>query len=191
MKNKIIKSLAIGLIAVFSNITNIANASLIDNGSFTTANGLDWLDWDLTLDMTQTEALTANTGWRVATDNELKELFSAIVGRPIAYDVQGICLGCLTPAEVQTWFGFLGATQGVNVSAVSIEGLGFYGTYYGGIYAGFDPGNYGQTNRKDAWLGTALVRATGTSPAPVPEPSVLAMFALGLLGFGARKIKQK
>ena len=51
--NKIIFVIALS----FSNVCYFAQAQVIDNGTYTTVNGLDWLDWSFTADLTQQEAI--------------------------------------------------------------------------------------------------------------------------------------
>lgn len=55
-----------------------AQAALVDNGSFTTdtGQGLDWLDLSATSGLSYSEALAANTDWRLATNSEVEALFS-------------------------------------------------------------------------------------------------------------------
>jgi hypothetical protein len=55
-----------------------AQAALVDNNSYTTdtATGLDWLDIDLTSGMTLAEAEAANSGWQLASNSEVDDLFA-------------------------------------------------------------------------------------------------------------------
>jgi hypothetical protein len=66
-----LKIIGIGFIL---SVSTLANATLIDNGDYTTdtESGLDWLDWTETLSDTQSEALAefSGDGWRIATATE-------------------------------------------------------------------------------------------------------------------------
>ena len=70
--NKIIFILAITL----SSLSHFVHAKVIDNDTYTTVNGLDWLDWSFTSELTQEEAIEkfdksgySNT-FRLATHDE-------------------------------------------------------------------------------------------------------------------------
>ena len=75
MNCKFLKIIGIGFIL---SVSTLANATLIDNGDYTTdtVSGLDWLDWTKTLNYTQSEALDEYSvaGWRIATEAEAKGL---------------------------------------------------------------------------------------------------------------------
>ena len=66
------------ILAITLLVSVSANAALVDNGSYTTdtANGLDWLDLDQTDGLAWDAALTANQGWRLATNTEVEGLFA-------------------------------------------------------------------------------------------------------------------
>jgi hypothetical protein len=65
------------LIIILLSVSGSAQASLVDNGDFTsdTLTGLDWLDFSYTLSMNRADALTNNSGWRYATNDEVELLF--------------------------------------------------------------------------------------------------------------------
>jgi hypothetical protein len=168
-----------------------ANAALIDNGDFSTdvASGLDWLDWTLTQDKTQAEALTlfSGAGWRVATDAEAVALIVNQFG--LVVDSSGWANGYTSPswaADLSRFNDLFGITHGVSTSYASIEGFGLIGanTYYN-AFAGFDSGYYGQTDFHGDFMGVALVKV-----AAVSEPAIIALFSLGLVGIGFARRRQ-
>jgi hypothetical protein len=69
--SKFLKIIGIGFIL---SVSTLANATLIDNGDYSTdtESGLDWLDWAETKGMTQGYALSqfSDAGWRAATEIE-------------------------------------------------------------------------------------------------------------------------
>ncbi|WP_025563555.1 hypothetical protein [Psychromonas sp. SP041] len=70
--NKIIFILAITL----SSLSHFVHAKVIDNDTYTTVNGLDWLDWSFTSELTQEEAIETfdksgyGNAFRLATHDE-------------------------------------------------------------------------------------------------------------------------
>ena len=70
--NKIIFILAITL----SSLSHFVHAKVIDNDTYTTVNGLDWLDWSFTSELTQEEAIEKfdksgySNAFRLATHDE-------------------------------------------------------------------------------------------------------------------------
>ena len=66
-------------------------AALVGNGTYTsdTASGLDWLDLDLTFEMSMGDALTANSGWRLASEAEVSVLFEQVF--PNFVETNGNC----------------------------------------------------------------------------------------------------
>lgn len=70
--NKIIFIFAITL----GSLSNFAQATVIDNDTYTTVNGLDWLDWSFTSELTQEEAIETfdkagyGNAFRLATHEE-------------------------------------------------------------------------------------------------------------------------
>jgi hypothetical protein len=81
MMFKFLKIIGIGYLL---SVSTLANATLIDNGDYTTdtESGLDWLDWTKTLNYTQSEALDefGGAGWRIATATEADGLMDIQFG---------------------------------------------------------------------------------------------------------------
>ena len=135
MNNKFFKIIGIGFIL---SVSTLANATLIDNGDYSTdtVSGLDWLDWTLTVDKTQAEALTiyGSEGWRTATQTEatnlMENFFGAIISSSPAF------LANSDPAYAAnnaSFVGLLGATGGQFTAHATLEGYGLVGVD-GGIY---------------------------------------------------------
>jgi hypothetical protein len=61
-------------------LSGATQAALVDNGSYTkdTVSGLKWLDLSTTGNMTMVDALAANSGWRLASNAEVEDLFAQL-----------------------------------------------------------------------------------------------------------------
>ena len=188
MKFKMYKAAVVGFVLSISGVTN---AGIIDNGNYTTINGLDWLDWTLTLNLSQTEALTDNIGWRTATLYEMQTMMSEFFNHPLIWNINGSAENSdevVDLAEYQINFSKLfGITAGTFGSTYAhVEGVGIigHGGYdAGGILAGFE-------NPRSDYTGVALVR-NSTQSHDIPEPSTLAIFTLCLMGFTSRRFKKQ
>ena len=186
MKFKFLKATFTGLVLSASCVGNVAYAGIIDNGSYTTVNDLDWLDWTDTLNLTQTEALSNNIGWRTATLDEMQTMMSAFFHLTLIWDENGRAVNANEVADfaarAMTFSELFGATADTNGSTYAyVEGIGILG--HGGydvvgLSAGFDNGH-------DSYIGVALVR----KGVDIPEPSILAIFALGIMGLASRRFK--
>jgi hypothetical protein len=187
MKFNVLKAAIAGLVLSISCITN---AGIIDNGDYTTVDGLDWLDWTLTLNLTQTEALSDNIDWRTATSYEMKAMMSEFFNHPLIWGINGSAENSGEVADLAAYqiifselFGITAGTFGstyAHVEGVGIVGHGGYDA--GGLLAGFE-------NPRSDYTGVALVR-NSTESRDVPEPSALAIFALGMFGLVSRRIKR-
>jgi len=181
--------------------------------------GLQWLDLTFTDNYSIQSALNLYTGWRLANKSEFQSMFvqydvagdSLVVGESCAAVVgTGEYSQCVqaggnnfTHNEFALDFGLTYAFSAP--SQYQIESYGFYddeGTArIGGVYAidRVDPqdadvisawNNYGADYSVIAstghhQVGQFLVRAVG-----VPEPSIIALFALGLVGIGIARRRQ-
>ncbi len=185
MNLKIIKAAFAGLML---SVSCFANSGIIDNESYTTVDGIDWLDFTATINMTQTEALAANQGWRAATLAESLRLMDTMYGHKLIYDDNGRSeWGLLIDGSASTnmFKALFGNTNGRGFSHASLEGIGSisvsrrYATVGGGRTYGWHDVDF-----RSEYAGIALVRS-------VPEPSTLAIFALGIMGLGFRRIKNQ
>jgi hypothetical protein len=193
MTFKFLKIIGIGFIL---SVSTLANATLIDNGDYTTdtESGLDWLDWTHTLDDTQAEALLefSGDGWRIATRSEtlnlLENYFGVSLGvGPTFLNHVGIDDWAIKYGLFQTLFGL---TEN-DYSAASIDGAGSFGALGdgrgspSGIFAENDPSYVGRANQWEISSGVALVKATTVS-----EPAIITIFALGFAGIGFARRRQ-
>ncbi len=176
-------------------ICSFANAGIVNNGSYTTVDGLDWLDWTLTQDLTQSEALAANLGWRPATLIEMESMMNTMFSTSLTYDTKGIDWNLAGVANASTlkssFIALFGETGSNNSTFATVEGLGIVG-FDALAYAGFGRTGrntliYSDIGYRSSWTGVAMVRS-GFS---VPEPSTLAIFALGMIGLASRRFKKQ
>jgi hypothetical protein len=168
-----------------------ANAALIDNGDFSTdvESGLDWLDWSLTLDKTQAEALTqfSGAGWRVATAAEAAALISNQFDDGSSVS-NGYVIGTPGPSFIAESARFLDLFGGTGLFAgtyATVEGFGLLGFDSVHVFAGYDPLGYGAVDARYTYYSVALVKV-----AAVSEPAIIALFSLGLVGIGFARRRQ-
>jgi hypothetical protein len=167
-----------------------ANATLIDNGDYSTddVSGLDWLDWTLTVDKTQAEALTlfSGAGWRIATGAEAIGLIDNHfeVDVPSGPNVLATSLLDYSAKHAQ-FLGLFGLTGYPATSHATIEWFGLIGSGAYHVYFGLGPSSYGAVGRSSGSSGVALVKV-----AAVSEPTIIALFALGLVGIGFARRRQ-
>jgi hypothetical protein len=184
MTFKFLKIIGIGFIL---SVSTLANATLIDNGDYTTdtVSGLDWLDWTLTGNKTQAEALYmfSGAGWRIATAAEATGLIANRFGIPGVGSNGRPGMQCCwpavdgaTPLKFEQLFGLYYAM---------IEGHGLVGADQQNVYANHNPSFYGLIGTRESWAGVALVKG-----AAVSEPAIIALFALGLVGIGFARRRQ-
>ena len=189
MKNKFLKA---SLVSCFLAISSYAHASFIDNGDFTTdtSSGLDWLDWVITDNMSGTTALEITGDWRYATAIETYNLLGSM-----GFGLGGSPINSLSGYQVQyekfaKLFGLTFDNDDGYAVWAQVKGAGLYGVYRSPhnetdkhLYFGYDPTYYdAKHGRWDA--GVALVRRS------VPEPSTLAILALGVLAPVFRRFKK-
>jgi hypothetical protein len=192
MMFKFLKIIGIGYLL---SVSTLANATLIDNGDYTTdtESGLDWLDWTKTLNYTQSEALDefGGAGWRIATATEADGLMDIQFG--VADYVN---TGMANQSEFvnyaqsyipfREFIGITDARSHILGSYATIEGVGLYGVGYNGAFRGFDPHNqFKMVDNRIYFAGVALVKV-----ATVSEPAFIALFALGLVGIGFARRRQ-
>jgi hypothetical protein len=128
-----------------------ANAALIDNGDYSTddESGLDWLDWTLTANKTQAEALTlySSAGWRIATKSEAIGLMDNVYGIDVGSEPSTF-VAMLTVADYASktaiFLGGVGSTtSGFSNTYATIEGVGLFGIDPATIYGATASGYYG------------------------------------------------
>ena len=195
---------------VLFNISHSANATIIDNGDYTTdtTSGFDWLDITFTLDRSYNDVLsslsTEFSGWRFATGKEFDDLIynAAFQGLPnnayIKFSTEGELLSGLaqtlgTSAPLPDGSGDAGVfTIGRFSDRDAGNGLVFGGIYQTNFWRFYQPTTLTMgDNDTSAYHGSWLVR---NSSIPVPEPETYVMFlaGLGLLSFATkRKVASK
>ncbi len=190
------------------------HATLVDgspgDSSFTTVNGLDWLDWSSTVGMDASTALSSYQGWRLATGDEALNLMSTAFNLspvPTVGSTPGYNSTTLLPSvvdDVNTFLSLFGSTYsftynnttthyifaqspagsiGVNAGFSNSGDLTSAIFHYGYAPTSYNPSTSAVTH------GIALVRDHDVNS--VPEPSAIALMGLGLVGFGVTRRKQK
>jgi hypothetical protein len=187
MTFKFLKIIGIGFIM---SVSTLANATLIDNGDYSTDNesGLDWLDWTLTVDKTQEEALTmyGSAGWRTATQAEATKLMENFFGITIGSSPAFLAWSDPAYAANNALFvGLLGASGGQFTAHATLEGFGLVGVDKAYIYSGHAVEFFGASGFSAGYAGIALVKA-----ADVSEPAIITLFALGFVGIGFARRRQ-
>jgi hypothetical protein len=178
-----------------------ANAVIIDQAATTldTDTGFEWLDMSYTDGITYAAALAgSNTfeggGWRNASYLEVVELASNAVGYDISLSFGSdpssyIGLSMLTD--------FMGGTYGGGSSLYAVGNVDIGGGIDRAQFGYFGSKGYFRDNAQadtvwdprtdpDSDIGTFLVRTSA-----VPEPSIIALFGLGLVGIGFARRKRQ
>ncbi|PKH00570.1 hypothetical protein CXF95_03350 [Paraglaciecola sp. MB-3u-78] len=166
-------------------------AIIVDNDTYTTVDGLDWLDWTATMGQTQAAALGDNAGYRGATYAEQVHLNEAMFGTTFTYDSDGFDVSfdeIANATKIIDFIALFGATAIGGRSYAMSEGAGLVG--FDGpnrfMLAGLYPHIWGAAGASASTIGIALVRSSA-----VPEPSIIALCGLGLVGIGfARRRRQ-
>ena len=225
MKFNLLKAAFTGLVLIVS-ITG--NASLITKNGYTlntetniiTDGTLEWLQWDLTVGLTLSEALNLNPvdGFMLATNTQVKNLFNGWGFQNVPAnsfgDTEDEAYGTsvISPSLTYQDFVFIfGVTEdgsfGDNQNQTSEALYGIDSDADNLINLAevrwrIDPTSLnsvrqiarlsGDEYTKGGFYdnkGWALVRNANTS-SQVPEPSTLAIFALGVIGLALRRFKK-
>lgn len=197
-----IKMLKAALAGLVLSVSGFANAGLInidyqnanDNELvFDSTNNLEWLRWDLTSKVSLNDLLNTYSGFHLASETEILSLWSE------AFSVTGLCGACVSNYSegntFQQLFGYGNLQSAVNPVSYGLIQLdnsqwSMFGTRYNvntNDFHTFTYDEYTASGEAHDELSYALVR----NSTDVPEPSTLAIFALGIMGLAARRFKQK
>jgi hypothetical protein len=154
--------------------------------AYTTVDGMDWLDLSTTVGLSKSELDTQFLGeWAIATTSQYLDMLLAVTGisgtqwwqgNQVQADVFRSLFG-LTNSNGQS----LGRYS--NTPALTFGLGGVESTHE--IYLAVPSGYFVLVDDLGGNTGTFLVRA-----AAVPEPSIIALFALGLVGIGFARRRQ-
>lgn len=180
-----------------------------------TGGGLEWLQWDQTQGKSINEAITQYNaaGWKLASNTQMAALFRAFTFNTTLMDntYVGTSGSYVSGSDISIWDNFIALFADTSNVPPEYFGTGYdsmqfaqavYGSdedadgYYKTAYVRSDfvysTGGEAQplaVLRNDAFTNTSLQGATGVAlvrSASVPEPSTIAIFALGMLGLGMR-----
>jgi hypothetical protein len=198
MKTLKIMSLAIALTMSSASSAGIIDAA--DNTFDDTTTGLQWMDFGVNNHHSYNEVSnllgTTYSGWQLANQEQVIELWENIFA-PLSYDTRTYATGQMyskyngyagsyshlkaiigenSNSGMVGWFADSTGSMSTAVSNMSS------GAYVYGRGTNYDT----HKNRQNANWSTMLVKA-----ANVPEPSTLAIFALGMMGLASRRFKKK
>jgi hypothetical protein len=186
------------LIVIFSNFTS---ATLIDNTNYftDTDSGYDWLKLSETVNysyndmLIQLQAGGDFAGWELATFENVFELFDNSGGdsayKTATHSTSNSAMNAMlqplfgyTSVVNQTWFHVKDFTPGgVTSGFILYEGTGMVSNHKDG---------YSHANKQYDFVGTALRRISTEQQVSIPEPSTIAIFALGIIGLASRQFKK-
>jgi len=217
MKFKFITAALAGLILSANCFINSANAGLISADLLSsndglliedTTTGLQWADWsmhpgNISVDDFFSSSLWAGQGFRLATQSEIMQLFTGAGadnftfsnpwGNATTANIAAILEVNSTTLHTQAnnWADTNGNSwihafydDGGNPNFVS--GVRFNSTSNAGTIDFFGNDNYSKSQLWDPQWSVMAVRQT-----EVPEPSTLAIFALGMMGLASRRFNKK
>lgn len=197
-----LKMLKSALACLVLSVSGFANAGLInidyqnvnDNKLvFDSANNLEWLRWDLTSKVSLSDLLNTYSDFHLASEIEMLFLWSE------SFSVTGHCGFCIANysegSAFQQLFGY-GNLQNlvdpVSYGLIQLDNNQWrnFGTRYNvkqDYYSAASYNAYTASGEAHRELSYALVRNT----TDVPEPSTLAILALGIMGLASRRFKKK
>lgn len=214
--NKVRKELAVLLLLA----SGMANAGLITIGGLTLenagdsyvtdhANNVDYLRWDLVKDFNYSDLTTAiqtgnaYAGWSIATNEEANNFVNALLDGTSNCDTVVDFASCTTTYSFADFTTLMGSSYDGNAS---ITYAWFLSDNAIGQQVGYVEAQSGRLNKQNEWASIARSdtwsRSGRSSGSPigfmlyrdsveVPEPSTLAIFALGLMLLTSRRFKKQ
>jgi hypothetical protein len=215
MKFKFLKQLALGFALVVSanataGIISSTNSHTTSDGSVVNLSGLDWLSWDVTTGQSRTDIENGfmgllDDGWRYATVMEYKTMMESVFDTHGGWSVDNIDGALWLYSNL---YGHSETTQYNDIQYYNYYGDGsecgatfscyshfrFQSTSgdisssitSGWSYTGYNDGSYSTNKNNTLRFASALVRSN-----VVPEPSTLAILALGMIGLASRRFKKQ
>ena len=193
--------LAVASAALASSLT--VNASLIDNGSYVTdtVSGLDWLDLTSTQNNSYDDIVLRTStdgdlfGWDIANSTDVYSLFDAAGGDGSYPGTDSI--GSLYSSLITSGWASNAYSKKHQIFAMikisdaeSDNTSGFIVDQ--NSETAFYIDHYSRAREAHDFIGTALKRSSTAQPsASVPEPSIIALFGLGIFGLGLSRRKMK
>jgi len=185
---KIFNKITFILVITLSSLSSFVQATVIDNDTYTTVNGLDWLDWSFTSDLTQEEAIKTfdkpgyGNAFRLATHEEAIAMLETVFINTYK-DIDG--------REGIPWNGDnIVLHQDVYGAEFTIDFLDLFGTSnspdsYSGKFRSYgyiDDGAYGIYEEEWIFGGSASFNSDqgGIVLVRVPAPSTSILFAIFL-----------
>jgi hypothetical protein len=198
MKTLKIMSLAIALTMSSASSAGIIDAA--DNTFDDTTTGLQWMDFGVNNHHTYNEVSnllgTTYSGWQLASQEQVIELWENIFA-PLSTNTNTYATGHRY-SQYQTGNGGFTSLKTIIGKNTSNYSLGWFADNQGSLsYAHSNMFDYAQVHGRNVnyngyktstntSYSTMLVRS-----ANVPEPSTLAIFALGMMGLASRRFKKK
>jgi chloramphenicol O-acetyltransferase len=205
MKFKFLKA---GLVSLILSVSCLANAGLIQsdylssNDNLTVIDNTTDLQWlDLSVSTSWTFAnwstlIEQNNGWRLATNTEAVNLFNTAFP---TYSVVHGNAGYVDTQDASLIQNFTDFRSLFGATTMNTNGIDTYGLYK-------DENNSSKMMGVSRWAGTYRIFSTNftgsvsevnnglyivRNTTNVPEPSTLAIFALGIMGLAARRFKKQ
>ncbi|MCG7994969.1 MAG: PEP-CTERM sorting domain-containing protein [Candidatus Thiodiazotropha taylori] len=195
-------------------ISTNASALIINNGSYTTVNDLDWLDLTFTENRTVEQALLENPDYTLATASQFWSMWSEFdtAGDNVLFGQTASSVSTSGNTEIFTaagsswynnpFFFLFGITYQEVSGTNNMRGsLGFVDDEVGGLSlagllvvdsttndSAYISDMFYNPNEVDDDFGSFLVRNHSSSN--VPEPSALLLLSTGLIGFGVMRRRQ-